>query len=171
MSTRTILSVLVLALAACSKGSEIPPPAADPARPAAVLPPSLRLESAPSAAISVVEARAAADGTEVAVTGRVKDIVATRAVFTIADLSLKSCAEPGDTMDCETPWDYCCEDPARLAAGVATVEVRSGAELVTGTIQTWNGLDHLKSVVVVGKLTKDDKGNATIVASGIYVQS
>ncbi|HTF89148.1 MAG TPA: hypothetical protein VK843_12115 [Planctomycetota bacterium] len=132
----------------------------------------MRLDAAPPAASSVVDLRkSAADGAEVVVTGRARDFVATRAAFTIADLSLKSCAEPGDKMaDCDTPWDYCCEDPARLAQGTATIEVREGTELAKGSVQGWNGLDHLKQVVVRGKLQKDAEGNLAVVADGIYVQ-
>ena len=172
MNVRIPLVLSLVLLAACSKSSEetaTPPPT--PAGPVASLPATLRLDAAPASPLSVVDARKGQDGSEVVVVGRVKDLVATRAVFTIADLSLKSCAEPGDTMNCETPWDYCCEDPARLAAGTATVEVREGERPFAGTVQGWNGLDHLKQVVVRGKLAVDAKGNASVIANGIYVGS
>lgn len=168
MLTRSILPLIFLALAACSHESSHSPetPPTNVALPAA-----LKLDVAPPAALSVIDVRkTAADGADVVVTGRVRDFVATRAVFTIADMSLKSCAEPGDTMECETPWDYCCEDATKLAAGTAAIEVHDGGALVTGTAQGWNGLDHLKSVVVKGKAKVDAKGNLAVIASGIFVQ-
>lgn len=174
MSIRIVLLVCVLALVACSKeGGSASGPAApqDPAKPRAALPAALHLATAPSPAASVADVRKLDSGADVVVVGRVKDIVATRAVFTIADLSLKSCAEPGDSMNCATPWDYCCEDRERLAAGVATIEIRDGDAPLQGTVQFWNGLDHLKQVVVAGRLVKDEKGNASVIASGIYVGS
>jgi len=168
MSKFTLLSLALVALASCSH--EETPPAAP--KSTAKVPATLRLDQAPPAALSVIEMRkSAANGADVVVTGRAKDFVATKAVFTIADLSLKSCADRGDKMECDTPWDYCCADPKSVTEGTAAIQVLDGAEIATGSLQGWNGLDHLKPVVVHGKLEKDDKGNLTVVADGIYVQS
>lgn len=168
MSIRHSLVLLSLLVCACSQE-----PASSPAsqNTSTVLPASLRLESAPGPALSVLDLRTqAADGSDVILTGRAKDFVATRAVFTMADMSLKSCADEGDKMNCETPWDYCCEDPKRLNAGTVAVELFDGDKLALGSAQGWNGLDHLREVVVRGKLKKDDKGNLTVVAQGVYVK-
>lgn len=169
MSIRSILPLAFVAFAACSHESAAPAAVTQtPAKFSA----ALRLAEAPPSALSVLDLRnSVADGAEVVVTGRAKDFVATRAVFTIADMSLKSCADKGDKMDCDTPWDYCCADPKALAAGTAAIEVREGTEIASGTAQGWNGLDHLKQVVVHGKLRKDDKGNLAVVADGIFVKS
>lgn len=167
MSIRIFFALLPL-LSACGKESAAPQA---PTNTSIVLPASLRLDSAPTPAIGVLEARAnAADGSEVILTGRAKDFVATRAVFTMADMSLKSCADPEDKMNCETPWDYCCEDPKRLSQGTVAVELRDGDKLAMGSAQGWNGLDHLREVVVRGTLKKDDKGNLTVIAKGVYVK-
>ena len=167
MSIRIVFALLPL-LSACSKESAAPPAASNTS---IVLPASLRLDSAPTPAISVLDARAnAADGSEVILTGRAKDFVATRAVFTMADMSLKSCADPEDKMGCETPWDYCCEDPKRLSQGTVAIELRDGDKLAMGSAQGWNGLDHLREVVVRGTLKKDDQGNLTMIAKGVYVK-
>ena len=168
MFTRSILPLCFLALCACSHEA---PPAASPAKSAAVFPAALKLDAAPPAAQSVFEIRkTAADGADVVVTGRVRDFVDTRAVFTIADLSLKSCADEGDTMECATPWDYCCEEPTRRAQGSTAIEVHEGGKLAVGSAEGWNGLGHLKQVTVRGKFTKDASGNVAVIASGIYVQ-
>ena len=163
-----LLPVLLLTLAACSHESAVPPPSANTST---TLPAALRLSSAPTGAISVLDARSQlSDGSEVVLIGRAKDFVATRAVFTIADLALKSCADEGDKMNCETPWDYCCEDPAHLAQGTAAIELHDGEKIAMGSAQGWNGLDHLREVVVRGKLKKDGQGNLTVVADGVFVK-
>jgi len=132
----------------------------------------MRLDAAPPAAVSVLDARAAADGAEVVVAGRVRDFVDARAVFTIADMSLKSCLDPEDPMGdgCKTPWDYCCVDRKALKDGTATIEVLDGDQPAAGSAKGWNGLDHLKEVVVRGKLRKDGDGNLSVIASGVYVK-
>ncbi len=168
MFTRSILPLCFLALCACSHEA---PPATSPPLSAALFPASLKLDAAPPAAQSVFDVRkTATDGADVVVTGRVRDFVDTRAVFTIADLSLKSCADGSDKMECETPWDYCCEDPTKKAQGSTAIEVHEAGKLVLGSAQGWNGLDHLKQVTVRGKFTKDAGGNVAVIASGIYVQ-
>lgn len=167
MKSRSLLPLLFAALVACSRA-----PATDASATAtpAAMPASLKLESPPAAPQNVVDVKqSAADGAEVVVTGKVMDFVATRAAFKIADLSLHSCADGDDKMECKTPWDYCCEDPARLAAGTTTIEVHEGADVAKGTARGWNGLDHLKQVVVRGKVKKDAQGNVTVIANGIYV--
>jgi hypothetical protein len=168
MFTRSILPVFFFALAACSDATKDPAPT--PA-PSITLPVSMKLDVAPPAAESVIDARKDADGSDVVVTGRVRDFIATRSVFTIADLSIRSCAEPDSPMgDCKTPWDYCCADPKALAAGTATIELHDGDKPAMGSAQGWNGLDHLKQVVVKGKIKKDATGNLAVIASGIFVK-
>lgn len=164
MQTRSILPLLLLALVACSPANDASSAGAT------AMPAALKLEAAPAAAQGVLALHEQTDGAEVVVAGRVRDFVGTRAMFTIADLSLKSCADGGDTMECETPWDYCCEEPSGLARGTAAIEVHDGDKLVEGSVQGWNGLDHLKQVVVRGKLHKDAAGNLAVIANGIFVQ-
>lgn len=169
MHTRSMLPLILVAFASCSHESQ---PSAASTQTSAKLPASLRLSAAPQPMLSVLDLRnTIADGADVVVTGRAKDFVATRAVFTIADMSLHSCADKGDKMDdCPTPWDYCCVEPKTLAEGTAAIEVHAGAEIAMGSAQGWNGLDHLKQVVVKGKLKKDAKGNLSVIADGIFVQ-
>jgi hypothetical protein len=107
--------------------------------------------------------RDAKDGAEMVVTGRVKDFVPGRAVFTLIDSELKSCAEnEGDT--CTTPWDYCCEEADVVAKNTITVEIHdsAGRPLRTG-FQGFHGLDNLQTVVLRGKIRRDKQGNVTAV--------
>lgn len=106
------------------------------------------------------------DGTEVIVVGRVKDFVPGRAVFTLIDSELKSCREnEGD--NCKTPWDYCCVEADVVARNTVTVEVRdsAGRPLRTGPegFKGFHGLDHLETVTLQGKASRDKQGNVTVV--------
>ncbi|HUR28891.1 MAG TPA: hypothetical protein VM509_11945 [Planctomycetota bacterium] len=170
MSKRILLPLCLLLVAACSKESNS---ATSPAASAAI-PASMKLEAAPPAAISVIDLRkSAADGAEVVVTGRVKYFGEKRAIFTIADMSLKSCSDAGDAMvdSCKTPWDYCCVDSKVLAEGTTAIEVRADGQPAQGTVKGWNGLDYLKQVTVHGKVHRAADGDLAVIADGIFVQS
>jgi len=135
------------------------------------LPESYWLASAPSGAVDVKAARGSAkDGSEIIVTGRVGDILANRAQFKLIDKSFTPCnARPEDK--CATPWDYCCEEPTALNAGTIVVEFRDKGALRKATAKGFHGLDHLKSVVVRGKVVKDEAGNLILVAAGMHVEA
>jgi hypothetical protein len=131
------------------------------------IPESCWSEAAFSKATRVREVRREAkDGSEVVVMGRVKDFVPGRAVFTLIDTELKSCSErEGDS--CGTPWDYCCEEADVIAKNTVTVEVHdsAGRPLRTGPegFQGFHGLDHLETVALRGKASRDKQGNVTVV--------
>jgi hypothetical protein len=93
-----------------------------------------------------------------------------RAYFTLVDASLKACSETPLQDPCKTPWDFCCSPPEELAKLSALVQFREGGELVAGNVLGFDGLDHLKNVIVKGKAEKDSSGNLTVVASGIFVR-
>ena len=97
-----------------------------------------------------------------------KEFVDDLAVFTVADLGLRSCAdEEGD--NCPTPWDYCCVAPDVLAAHTLTVEITADGEIAQGTVKGQGGLDHLVPVVVSGTLSRDDAGNLAVRADSLHV--
>ncbi len=89
-----------------------PPPASPPAE-APKIPDSVFVDAAPKDAKSVATVKKdAKKGDTVVINakigGRSEPFVKNRAMFMVADRSLKSCNEiPGDT--CAKPWDYCCE--------------------------------------------------------------
>jgi hypothetical protein len=110
---------------------------------------------------------------EVAVLGRIGgDInpwVEGVAAFSIVDPTLQACSDrPGDM--CETPWDYCCEVPA-LRTGKALVKViDEQGKVVKSDARGLLGVKELDTVVVQGTAERDDAGNPTVLATGVYIQ-
>lgn len=135
---------------------------------------NLLMKEAPSGAEGVIAVRESAkDGDEVMIEGRIGGSIDPwvdgRAVFTMVDRSLVPCNErPGD--DCSTPWDYCC-DTDRLPKSKVTVKFAdaAGKTLPTDARQLL-GVKELQTVIVAGKAKRDDEGNLTVLAKGIYIQ-
>ena len=48
--------------------------------------------------------------------------------------------------------------------------LREGSSALKSNILGWNGLDHLKTVVVTGRVERDPAGNLTIAAKGVFVR-
>jgi len=133
------------------------------------------LAEEPAGAKGVREVKeTATDGEEIVVEGRVgggnKPFLDGLAGFTIVDPALKSCSDiPGD--NCETPWDYCCEDQTEVNKGMAFVKiVDEGGETLKKDARSLLGLDLLQTVVVRGKAKRDANGNLTVLASALYVR-
>jgi hypothetical protein len=135
--------------------------------------PQYLLPEEPTGAKSVIDVRKGAkDGEEVVVVGKVggekRPFVKDRAAFTVVDLSLKSCDEiPGD--NCPTPWDYCCAPNLAEARLLVKFLDEQGKTLPTDARQLV-GLKELQTVVVRGKARRDDAGNLTVVATGLYAR-
>jgi hypothetical protein len=175
---RSILILVCVPLAlitvgACEQRSDDNGPDADTAT---ILPAGLFRDTAPTDARSVVDLlRAAQDGEQVAVRGRIggrrEPFVAGRAMFTLIDLSLPSCADtPGDA--CPTPWDYCCEPIDRITASTVTVRVTDadGQPLRVG-LDGVHGLRPLAEVIVEGRVVKPtDDAPMMIDASALHVR-
>jgi len=157
---RALLASLLLALGACTgeAGAPSPSAAADS---------RFRLATEPAGAVSVVAAKAEAPKEDSVVLGRVKEVSPGVAAFVIVDASLPYCGERAGTDDaCETPWDYCCEDPGEVAKKSVAVAVRTGSGgLESAAIPELRSLD---LVVVKGRLTKNDKGDVELAATGWY---
>ncbi|MFO0842759.1 MAG: hypothetical protein U0797_10240 [Gemmataceae bacterium] len=124
----------------------------------------------PAGAKGVIEVRKEAkDGEEVTVVGRVggaaKPFTDGRASFLIADTSLKP------TDGCETPWDYCEYPKQEVAAARLSVKFVNdeGKTLQAGARETF-GLKELSTVVVKGKVQRDDKGNVVVVGKSLFVR-
>lgn len=132
------------------------------------------LKEEPNGAKDVIAAREGAkDGEEVLVVGRIggsgNPWIEGRAAFSIVDGSLKACNDiPGD--ECETPWDYCCETD-KLPASTALVKVvDENGDLVKTDARDLLDVEPLSTVVVQGKAQRDDAGNLTVLARGVYVK-
>ena len=132
------------------------------------------LKTEPEGVLEVIAAReAATDGTELVVAGRIGGSVDPwidgRAAFTIVDNSLKACTDiPGDK--CSKPWDYCCET-SELPTATALVKVVDvdGKLVRVGAKQLLN-VKELSTVVVTGKAERDEEGNLTVLATGVFVK-
>ena len=132
------------------------------------------LADEPEGATDVITARAASeDGEEVVLVGRIGGSASPwidgRAAFSIVDGSLKACSDiPGDK--CEKPWDYCCETD-KLPEATALVKVTDEAgSVVKADAKSLLGVEELSTVVVKGKAQRDDAGNLTVLATGVYVK-
>jgi hypothetical protein len=167
------LSLIVVAagLSGCgTSGDSSKPNAGSPPTPD----PRFVLTEEPADAKTVITARQdTKDGDEVTITGRIGgDVdpwVKGRASFLIVDPSLVPCSErPGDT--CTTPWDYCC-DTDRLAASKATVKfVDEAGQTLPTDARELLGVKELERVTIRGKAKRDEAGNLTVLASGIYIK-
>lgn len=165
------LAVVVTVTAGC--GPKEGPRASDPAGddPAALAEgKKLMQTSEPTGARSVIAVREKAkNGDEVVVAGQVggasRPFTKGRASFLIVDSSLKPTAE------CDCPWDFCELDKKVLANARISVKFVDGAgnTLAAGAREMF-GLKELSSVVIKGKVHRDDKDNVVVVASGIYVR-
>ncbi|MFO0880987.1 MAG: hypothetical protein U0840_26995 [Gemmataceae bacterium] len=128
------------------------------------------LASEPAGVKGVIAVRKdAKDGEEVAVAGQVggstKPFIKGRASFLLVDPSFKPTAE------CDSPWDFCEYPMKELAAARLSVKfVDAAGKTVQSGARELFGLKELSSVVVKGKVSRDDKDNVVILASGIYVQ-
>lgn len=132
------------------------------------------LAEEPADAKTVLEVREAAkDGDDVVIVGRIggdrEPWVTDRASFLIVDPTLVPCNErKGD--NCPTPWDYCCDSDV-LARSKATIKFvdDSGKTLANDARQLLN-VKELQTVVVKGQAKRDEAGNLTVFASGLFVR-
>jgi hypothetical protein len=168
----TLILTLATALFACGcSGSPAPEPTSSPDAAANASSP-YRLTAAPPGAVGVAAARqSSGDGDDIVVTGRVggqsKPFVDGMAAFLIVDPSLSPCpASEG----CPTPWDYCCQ-PDETAARRAMVKVVDDqGKVVAEDARPLLGLKELAAVVVRGTAQRDEAGNLTVLARGVYVE-
>ena len=129
------------------------------------------LKAEPAGAQDVVTARqSAANDQDIAVIGRIggdaNPWIDGRAAFSIVDMSLKSCLETGD--GCPLPWDYCCE-LHKLPTATAIVKfMDESGKLIAADARDLLHVKELDTVVVQGKVQRDDAGNLTLIASGLF---
>jgi hypothetical protein len=165
--------VVAAGLSGCGSSGDLSKPGASSA-PSAVPDARYVLSEEPAEAKTVIEARKdAKDGDDVTITGRIGgDVdpwVKGRAAFLIVDPSLVPCSErAGDS--CTTPWDYCC-DTDRLAESKATIKfVDEGGQALATDARQLLGVKELERVTIRGKAKRDEAGNLTVLARGIYVK-
>ena len=158
----------------CSLVLSIAPPA--PPAEAPKIPPAVFVTESPKDAKDVAALKKTAKKGDTVVVrakvgGRAEPFVKSRAIFMVADRSIKSCDEvPGDT--CPRPWDYCCESPESKKANIATIQFTGsdGKPLKVGA-QSAGGLEPLALVVIEGVVSEiDDKGTFVIDAKKVFVE-
>jgi hypothetical protein len=169
------LPILALALTSCGQQDQNASNASPPSPAAQIEKSEYLLDSEPPKAADVIAARSdAQDDEEVVVVGRIggseNPWIDGRAAFSIVDPSLKACSDiEGD--GCPTPWDYCCETD-KLPGATALVKVVDGqGKLVASDARELLGIKELQTVVVRGKAQRDELGNLTILADGVYVKN
>ena len=169
--SQTAWVVWLLLLAGCGRA----PPVAEGPPPAAKVDGSrYRLNAEPPGGENVIPLReSAGDQQEVIVVGRIggsaNPWVDGRAAFSIVDTSLEACSDRKDD-PCPQPWDYCCETD-RLAKAKALVKFVDGqGRLLPADARELFSLKELQTVVVRGRAQRDDAGNLTVLASGLFVR-
>ena len=134
------------------------------------------LTTKPTDAIDVTVARTKPPGSAVTVQGRIggrsKPFIAERSAFLLADLkAIAGCdANPDDK--CDTPWDFCCETTAKIAASTCLVQVvDSDGKVATIPLDGVAGMAPGRTVVVTGTLSpQSSPESAVIIAQGVYVE-
>jgi hypothetical protein len=180
--TITLSIALFAGLAVVGCGREnIPADGASTATPPAATPQAAAdkgrflLAAEPAGAKGVRDARKdTKDGDDVVIVGRIggekKPWVEGRAAFWVVDSSFKACNEKDDD-GCKTPWDFCCDDTDELHKGMATVKVVDDqGKTVAVDARELLGVKELQTVVVKGKAKRDEQGNLTVLASGLFVR-
>ena len=89
----------------------------------------------------------------------------------VADPSLVSCELMSDNDHCDTPEDYCCEDPDKLSHSLATIRfMENDIDVYPFSVEGDHGLETLKYVVVSGKVKDINENGLFIVdANQIWV--
>jgi hypothetical protein len=164
-----VLCVAILPAGCGSPGGDEPPVVkAPPASLSAGK--ALMLESEPAGGKGIIEVRKQSkDGDEVVVIGRVggsaKPLTEGRASFLLVDASLKPSAE------CDCPWDYCEYPNKEVAAARLTVKFTdAGGKTLQGGARELFGIKELSTVVVRGKVRRDEKDNVVVLGQGIFVR-
>lgn len=167
-----LLSVALSLLLGCSQSGPVPKDLSSPvAAPAS----TYLLTEKPEHIQGVAEARnSATNGDEasgeIAVEGRIggseKPFVDGVAAFTIVDPAIPYCqADEG----CPTPWDYCCQTD-QLKTGTALVKiVGADGNPILKDARELLGVKELSRVVVLGKASRDEAGNLTVLAEKIHI--
>ncbi|MGI9242146.1 MAG: hypothetical protein ACR2RV_15210 [Verrucomicrobiales bacterium] len=181
MKTKTAISILACAAtialnSACGKKGDTETSGSGGGNSAGI-PASLVAATAPEGALGVVPARAAAQpGQAIVVRGKVggnmKPISDSNAILVLADLqAIKSCDEiPGD--ECETPWDFCCEETSTIAASTATIQVLGeDGKVARSTLRGVGDIKELSFLVVAGTVDANSTPDRLIVnADKIHVE-
>jgi hypothetical protein len=142
---------------------------------ATTLPAEAFVDEKPQDAKSVAEVKKnAKEGDKIVfeakVGGRPEPFVKNRAIFLVADRTLKICGE--EDTDCTSGSEPCCGSEQARNQKLLTVQFvdKDGKPLRVGA-EGVRGLESRAKIVVAGTVAKvDDKGNVTVSVNKIYVE-
>lgn len=149
----------------------------DPIAPAPVIPDTFKLAQSPTTgeraevlgvADAVTQIFEAGNEPTVVVEGRVQRYADGVFAIHLADMALLYCGQTNTEDKCPEPWDYCCEDKAKIKAGTMYVEF-VGADGKPAARPTTLGVRYLDHVRVIGKLVADEVGNIRLEATGYFI--
>lgn len=169
---RLVLMFGVLSLASilvgCGGGTTALPTASGPSAEGA----KYVLAAEPADAKGVKQLKAdAKDGDEIVIEGRIggdeKPWIDGQAAFMVVDNSLSPCSAEEK---CPTPWDYCCSLNELPGCKALVKIVDANGKTVASDAKTLLGVKELTTVVIKGKAKKDEAGNLTVLASGVFVR-
>lgn len=130
----------------------------------------LTAEPAHGEGVKAVRAKAK-DNDEVTVVGRVggdaKPWIEGVAAFTIVDPEVKPCPEQEG---CPTPWDYCCDLDLLPKVKTLVKIVDSQGRTVPMDARQLLGIKELQTVVAHGTAKRDEAGNLTVLADGVFLR-
>ncbi len=165
-----IAALIVITPLACEQSAPTPTKTGA----TSALPQDLFITQAPAGAVGVLQVRQSAKaGDRVAMIGRVggsvNPFVSNRAVFTMVDASMKSCAEMGDDDHCPTPADYCCVPKEELSKAIAYVCITDPTgKALSMSLAADGSLKPLMWIAVEGTLQPTDGGAFIVNATHIY---
>ena len=162
-TTLFALSILVFGVAACGDDAK-------KEQPKATLPSATAYKLADDPGgddeFGVYDARAEAPIESAVVVGRVAEMTKGFAAFRLVDAALDYCGQKRKD-ECATPWDYCCEAPDKLKAATISVQL-VGANGKIVKLDWGDDLRPCDLVALEGKVTKDEHGNVTVVATKFF---
>lgn len=132
------------------------------------------LADEPDDALGVIEARESAEnGAPIVVVGRIGGAanpwVDGRAAFTLIDASMAVVAEGQESAEGEVcTGDCCAAERAECTTLVKVVD--ANGKLVVADSRQLLGVAENDTVVVRGKVNKDETGNFVVLAEGVYVR-
>ena len=171
-----ISSVALLAFAAglSGCGDSSTPDAAVSATTASINGDQFLLADEPDGAIGVIEARdTAEDGQPIVIVGRIGGAanpwIEGRAAFTLLDASMALVADGAESEEGEICLDDCCAEERGKCTTLVKV-VDADGKLVAADSRKLLGVTEADTVVVQGTASKDESGNFTVLAQGVFVR-
>lgn len=132
------------------------------------------LADEPDGAIGVIEARdTAEDGQPLVIVGRIGGAanpwIEGRAAFTLLDASMALVADGTESGEGEICLDDCCAEERGKCTTLVKV-IDADGKLVAADSRKLLGVAEADTVVIQGTASKDESGNFTVLAQGVFVR-